>query len=399
MAKKDKNKNKEQKEIKEAAETVETVEAIENTEAAEITQNAEDVNTTETLEPSETIEIVESKEIFVYAQTACAKENGSNCLSFHPVAFELLNSAQDLASKFPEKLKVSAIVATEDTVESCPFQSLYENGADKIYHIKSGKMTDYMGIAEGITELCKLKDPEIFLIGATVLGRSIAPLIASKLNTGLTADCTKLEITTFKDEKKLASTRPTFGGQLMATILCKNKPQMATVRPSVLLKREDVYKTEGEFEEFIPNFENYKECIKILAKEINKNKLSSELENASIIVAGGKGLKNEENFNKLRKFANLIGAALAGSRGAVDMGLIDKEHQIGQTGKTVAPKIYIAFGISGAIHHLTGINNAGKIISINNDENAPIVENSDIAIIDDASKVLDELLEELEKEH
>ncbi len=350
-------------------------------------------NKKEQKEINETKEEKEIKEIFVLTQTI--QTNGE--LKFHNVSYELLNAAQDLASKFSEKQKVSAVVASNEDFGSIK-NSLYENGADKIYHIKNEKMTDYMEIAKGIEELCKLKNPEIFLFPATNIGRSIAPLIASALNTGLTADCTKLEITTFKDEKKLASTRPTFGGQLMATILCKNKPQMATVRPSVLQKRTDIYKNDGEFEEFIPNFENYESRVKILAREINKNKFSSELENASIIVAGGKGLKNEENFNKLRKFAKLTGAAYAGSRGAVDAGFIDKDHQIGQTGKTVAPKVYIAFGISGAIHHLTGINNAQKIIAINTDENAPIIENSDIAIIDDASKVLDELLEELEKE-
>lgn len=344
-------------------------------------------------EQKEIKETREEKEIFVLAQTVKECEE----LKFHNVAYELLAAAQDLASKFPDKLKVSAIVASNEDFSSIK-NSLYENGADKIYHIKNEKMTDYMEIAKATEELCRLKNPEIFLVPATNLGRSIAPLIASALNTGLTADCTKLEITTFKDEKKLASTRPTFGGQLMATILCKNKPQMATVRPSVLQKRTDTYKNEGEFEEFIPNFENYESRVKILAREINKNKFSSELENASIIVAGGKGLKNEENFTKLRKFANLIGAAYAGSRGTVDAGFIDKDHQIGQTGKTVAPKVYVAFGISGAIHHLTGINNAQKIIAVNTDENAPIIENSDIAIIEDASKVLDELLEELLKE-
>ncbi len=341
-------------------------------------------------------DIKETKEIFVFAQTV-NDINDNETLKFHPVTYELLNAAQDLASKFPDKLKVSALVCINEDFNNIK-NSLYENGADKIYHIKNEKMISYMEIAKGITELCKLKNPEIFLYPATILGRSIAPLVSAALNTGLTADCTKLEITTFKDEKKLAATRPTFGGQLMATILCKNLPQMATVRPCVLEKRKDIYKSEGEFEEFIPDFENYENCIKIISKEINKNKLSSELENARIIVAGGKGLKNEENFNKLRKFANLTGAALAGSRGAVDSGFIDKEYQIGQTGKTVAPKIYIAFGISGAIHHLAGIGNAEKIIAVNNDENAPIIENSDIAIIDDASKVLDELLEELEKE-
>ncbi len=334
------------------------------------------------------------KEIFVFAETL---KNGEGALKFHQVVFELLAKAQDLAEKYEGKLKVAAIVCLNEDFNDIK-NSLYENGADKIYNVKNEKITDYIGVSKGITELCKDKKPEIFLIGATNLGRSIAPLIATSLETGLTADCTKLEITNYKDGKKLASTRPTFGGQLMATILCKNLPQMATVRPSVLPKRDDIYKKDGKFEEFIPKLEDYNECITTISKEINKNKLNSELENAQIIVAGGKGLKTEENFNKLRKFANKIGATLAGSRGAVDMGLIGKECQIGQTGKTVAPKIYIAFGISGAIHHLTGINNAEKIIAVNTDENAPIIENSDVAIIDDAAKVLDELLEELEKE-
>ena len=182
----------------------------------------------------------------------------------------------------------------------------------------------------------------------------------------------------------------------MATILCKKLPQMATVRPSVLQKSEEIYKEEGEFEEFLPEQDDFEEQIRLLGSEINKNKLSSELENAQIIVAGGKGLKTEENFEKLKKFAKLIGAAAAGSRGAVDMGLIEKEYQIGQTGKTVSPRVYMAFGISGAIHHITGIENSKKIIAINTDENAPIFQNADVKIVQDAGKILDGLIEELE---
>ena len=225
----------------------------------------------------------DTKEIFVFAETIEVDENGEETLKFHPVVYELLAKAQDLAEKYTEKLKVAAIVCLNKDFNNIK-NYLYENGADKIYHIKNDKITDYIGISKGITELCKEKKPEIFFIGATNLGRSIAPLISTALETGLTADCTKLEITNYKDEKKLASTRPTFGGQLMATILCKNLPQMATVRPSVLQKMENIYKKEGKFEEFIPKLENYKECIKIISKEINKNKLNSELENAQIIV-------------------------------------------------------------------------------------------------------------------
>lgn len=183
----------------------------------------------------------------------------------------------------------------------------------------------------------------------------------------------------------------------MATILCKTLPQMATVRPGVLKPRAEEYKQEGEFEEFSPNLEDFNDPITILGAEINKNKFSNELENAQIVVAGGKGLKTEENFNKLKKFAKLIGATVAGSRGAVDMGLIEKEHQVGQTGKTIAPKIYMAFGISGAIHHIAGISSAKKVIAINNDKNAPIFKNSDVGIVSDAAIVLDELIKELEE--
>ena len=337
-----------------------------------------------------------SGEIFVYAETI-KKEDKT---AFHPVAAELLAAARKLSDDLCGKLKVSALFFSNENIDDIKdelFKELYQNGADKIYHIKNENIKSHIGIARAFTELCKLKNPEIFLIGATIEGRSIAPLISSSLDTGLTADCTKLEITNYKNEKKLAATRPTFGGQLMATILCKKLPQMATVRPSVLQKREKIYKEEGEFEEFVPVLEGFIEPIRILGTELNKHKLSSELENAQIVVAGGKGLKTEENFEKLKKLAKLTGAAVAGSRGAVDMGLIDKEYQIGQTGKTVSPKVYVAFGISGAIHHLVGIENEKTIIAINTDEDAPIFKNADVKIVQDAVKVLDELIEELEK--
>ncbi len=336
------------------------------------------------------------KEIFVYSEIV---EN-KGVKEFHPVAFELLSAARNLAKEYGEETKVSAIICTDENLENMDFlkTELYKGGADKLYFIKDEKIKSHIGKARTITELCKLKNPEIFLIGATVEGRSMAPLISSALDTGLTADCTKLEITDFKDEKRLAATRPTFGGQLMATILCKKLPQMATVRPSVLKKNEEIYKNEGEFEEFMPNMADFTDPIKLLGCEAIKNKLSSELENAQIIVAGGKGLKSEENFEKLKTFARLIGATAAGSRGAVDMGLIEKEYQIGQTGKTVSPKVYIAFGISGAIHHIAGIENSKKIIAINTDENAPIFQNADVKIVKDASCVLDELIKELETE-
>jgi len=331
-------------------------------------------------------------EIFVY----CEIIENEDVKEFHPIVYELLSKAKGLAKEYARDMKVSAVICTNEDIESIK-TSLYKGGADKIYLIKNDKIKSHIGKARALSKLCKQKNPEIFLTGATIEGRSIAPLVSSALDTGLTADCTKLEITNFKDEKKLAATRPTFGGQLMATILCKKLPQMATVRPGVFQKEENVYKEEGEFEEFTPDMEDFFEPIRLLGSETVKNKLSSELENAQIIVAGGRGLKTEENFEKLKKFAKLIGASFAGSRKAVDMGLIEKEYQVGQTGKTVAPKVYIAFGISGAIHHIAGIENSKKIIAINTDENAPIFQNADVKIVKDASDVLDELIKELEE--
>lgn len=342
--------------------------------------------------PIECPAVCPAGEIFVYAQRISDNEKKV----FHPVVMELLGAARKLSDTLHQDTKVSAIVVDNENIDNT--KELYISGADKVYQIKHDKIQSHIGIAKAISELCRAKNPQIFLIGATIEGRSIAPLISSELDTGLTADCTKLEIADYKDEKKLAATRPTFGGQLMATIFCKRLPQMATVRPSVLQKMENTYREEGEFEEFTPDLENFNECIKVLGCEINANKLSSELENAQIIVAGGKGLKSEENFDKLKKLAKLLGAAYAGSRGAVDMGLIEKEYQIGQTGKTVAPKVYIAFGISGAIHHMIGINSADKIIAINTDENAPIFENADVKITEDAVKIMDDLIAELERE-
>lgn len=351
-------------------------------------------NNTTNIENNTKVENATSKEIFVFGQTI-KHDNGT---ILHSVTLELLNAAQELSKHYDKKLKVSSVLCSTENIDNFDEikKTLYQKGADKVYIIKNEKIKNHIGIAKAISELCENKKPEIFLIGATTLGRTIAPLISSKLDTGLTADCTKLEITNFKDEKKLVASRPTFGGQLMASILCKKTPQMATVRPSVLKKTDEIYKNDGEFEEFYPNFEDFNDPITILNREKNNNKFSSSLENAQIIVAGGKGLKTEENFEKLKRFANLMGAAYAGSRGAVDMGLIDKEYQIGQTGKTVAPRVYIAFGISGAIHHIVGINNAKKIIAVNNDEHAPIFENADVAIVEDATRVLDELIEELE---
>ncbi|MBE7706904.1 MAG: electron transfer flavoprotein subunit alpha/FixB family protein [Cyanobacteria bacterium SIG30] len=323
-----------------------------------------------------------NNEIFVYIEKINNK--------VRDVSLELLNNARNLNGK------VCAILCSEK--EENDFQILYENGADKVYNLIDKKLNIYNSLyfSDAIIKLVKEKEPKIILVGATKIGRDLAPKISSSLNTGLTADCTKLEIVNYKDEEKLASTRPTFGGSLMATILCKNYPQMATVRENVIKKADKIYKENGELENFYPNIEKESK-IQIIEfiEDVKKN--TDNLANAQIVLAGGLGLKNKENFEKLEKIASLFGTncAVGATRGAVDKGYASKDKQIGQTGKTIAPKIYVAFGISGAIQHMVGIENSDYIIAINNDENAQIFENCDLKIVEDAQTVIDSLLDNM----
>jgi electron transfer flavoprotein alpha subunit len=243
-----------------------------------------------------------------------------------------------------------------------------------------------------ISEAVKKYDPQIVLYGATHIGRDLAPRVARRLETGLTADCTGLDIT---DNNELLQTRPAFGGNLMAEILCKNMPQMSTVRPGVMKisdqdkeKAGDVIKLDTVLDEkdFMTKI---KESIKSTKKVIN-------LEEAEIVVAGGRGLGDKENFNKLiPKLAEVLKAEIGASRAAVDAGWVDKPHQVGQTGKTVRPRVYIACGISGAIKHRAGMQNSDLIIAINKDASAPIFKVADYGFVADVNEFIEALLEEL----
>lgn len=333
-----------------------------------------------------------NKKIFVL----CEYKKNQNV--FYDVSFELLSAANSLSKQAKEEFnldyEVYAIVL--DSGIDADFCQLSKYGAQKIIYLKNEKFSHYdcCYYSSALVELFWEQKPDIVLFGATNIGRELAPLVTSKLQTGLTADCTALSLVENKGEIKLAATRPTFGGVLMATILCKNSPQCATVREGVFKKVEFNYDTitiEVAFKEDI-----FKSSPLKLLEFIPSYAPAGGFENAKIILCGGKGLKSRENFEKLEKLAKLTGCAVAASRGAVDKGFAPQEIQVGQTGKTVAPQVYVAFGVSGAIHHISGMSASKTVVAVNNDPNAPIFENCDYKIVADAVEIIDKLLEKFD---
>ena len=308
------------------------------------------------------------------------------------VVSELASEAQKLSQKLNGET-VSAVLLTDGSNIENIKESLKNSGFDKAFILKNDKFKDYSTdiYSKVILDLIREEKPSIMLFGATTQGRDLAPVIASALNTGLTADCTKLDI---NEKGQLAATRPTFGGNLMATILCKNYPQMATVRPKVL-QIENVQIKDTEFIEKNIELDNTTSRTKIVEFIKTVQETGITLNDADVIVAGGKGVKNEIGFNKLKELANMLNGVVGATRGAVDMGLADSSMQVGQTGKTVCPKLYIAVGISGAIQHQVGMCGSKKIIAINSDENAPIFNIADVGIVGDLNVIIPELINEL----
>lgn len=308
----------------------------------------------------------------------------------HSVFFELLSKAKELCAKL-DNCSISAVIFTSHGKIDLYKESFKNMGVDKVYFFEDEAFKNYSTeyYSKLVVDLIGVIKPEIVLIGATNQGRDLAPRIASALGTGLTADCIDLDI---NESKKLAATRPTFGGQLMATILCKNYPQMATVRPGVFRVNQDLKPVETEFISCPANISYLKSHIEIIDFKKNMDSLPNDLDSSDIIVAGGRGLKNEKGFKLLKEFADCIGGTVAATRTAVEMGLAKPSVQIGQTGKTVHPKIYIACGISGAVQHTVGMSDSDYIIAINNDENAPIFEIADTGIVGDVFEILPEYI-------
>ncbi len=309
----------------------------------------------------------------------------------HTVFFELLDKAKELSKKLGG-------VSVDAVLFSCPgivenFRESFQNmGVNKVFYFEDEKFSEYSTeyYSKLLVDLVGVTKPEILLIGATNQGRDLAPRVAAALKTGLTADCVELDI---NEKGQLAATRPTFGGQLMATILCKNYPQMATVRPNVFKVHSVDDCVETELISCPVNISHIRSRVKILEFQKTIETLINDLDSAEIIVAGGKGMKNEKGFELLKTFADKIGATIAATRGAVEMGLAPASVQIGQTGKTVHPKIYIACAISGAIQHTVGMTGSEHIIAINTDENAPIFDIADTGIVGDVFEILPKLCE------
>ena len=329
----------------------------------------------------------EYKGVFIFAQQV------DNEIS--NIAYELLGKGKDLAADLGTE--VTAVLVGSD-VKSLA-DKLAEYGADKVIVIDDPELKEYRtepythALASVINEF----KPDIFLIGATAIGRDLGPRVCARVHTGLTADCTSLDIGDFplvaipgKEQKhnQLLMTRPAFGGNTIATIACPDfRPQMATVRPGVMQKKEKVKGAKAEVIEFNPGFvpnDQYVEILEIV-KEVSD---TVDIQDAKILVSGGRGVGSPENFKILEDLAAAIGGEVSCSRAVVDSGWKPKELQVGQTGKTVRPHVYFAIGISGAIQHVAGMEESDIIIAINKDETAPIFDVADYGVVGDLNKIV-----------
>ncbi|HBF2644989.1 TPA: electron transfer flavoprotein subunit alpha/FixB family protein [Clostridioides difficile] len=311
----------------------------------------------------------------------------------NPVTIELIGEGRKLADQLGKEL---AVVIAGYEVEK-EVKELLHYSVDKVYYINDPLLKDFTtdGYAISIANLIERKKPEVVLVGATSIGRDIAPRIAGKVGTGLTADCTKLEIDS--TDNKLLQTRPAFGGNLMATIVCpKNRPQMSTVRPGVMAKAVRNESETGILEVVIPELTE-KMIRTRLVEILPQEKKSVNLTDARIIVSGGRGLKRAEGFELIKELADKLGAEIGASRAAVDSGWIEHSHQVGQTGTTVRPELYIACGISGAIQHLAGMSDSKYIVAINKDAKAPIFSICDYGIVGDLYEIIPEMIESLNR--
>ena len=336
----------------------------------------------------------EYKGVFVFAQQVDNELSG--------IALELVGKGKDLAKDLGTE--VTAVLVGSNVKNLA--DELAEYGADKVILVDDKELKEYRTepYAHAIASVIKEFKPEIFLVGATAIGRDLGPRVSARIHTGLTADCTQLDIGDFpinpvpgKETKhnQLLMTRPAFGGNTIATIACPDfRPQMATVRPGVMQKASRVAGAKAEIIEFNPGFtpdNKYVEILKVI-KAVND---IEDIMDAKILVSGGRGVGSPENFKILEDLASAIGGTVSCSRAVVDSGWKPKDLQVGQTGKTVRPNVYFAIGISGAIQHVAGMEESDIIIAINKDDSAPIFDVADYGIVGDLNKIVPMLTEQI----
>lgn len=309
------------------------------------------------------------------------------------VAFELLGKARELADALGEKV-VAVVLGNKLTDQA---NECIRYGADEVICVDAPELKEYTTepYAQALNAVIMDKKPSIVLFGATTIGRDLAPRLSARVATGLTADCTALDIS---PERDLLMTRPAFGGNLMATIVCKDhRPQMSTVRPGVMKMSKPDDSRKGTIEDFKVEFKPEK--FRVRVKEIVKEKKNLvDITEAKILVSGGRGVGTKGGFDKLNALADTLNAEVSSSRAMVDAGVMPHNRQVGQTGKTVRPDLYLALGISGAIQHLAGMEESELIIAVNKDKYAPIFSVADLGIVGDLHKIVPLLNERLKKE-
>lgn len=310
-----------------------------------------------------------------------------------PVAIELLGIGRKLADDRNGEL--TAVLLGHMTGDSVDL--LIGHGADKVYRVDNPALELFSDeIYEKIvSDLIVAHKPEVVLAGATAIGRSFIPGVATRVNAGLTADCTRLEIR--EDDGILLQTRPAFGGNIMATIVCPDtRPQMATVRPKVMKELPFNEKRSGEIIDIVPTPRQLTSRIQVI-ESVSEHQSKVNIQESDILVSGGRGLENEEGFALIAKLAEALGAKVSASRAVVDAGWIPYPHQVGQTGKTVAPKLYVACGISGAIQHVAGMQSSETIVAINRDPDAPIFNVADFGVVGDLYEIIPKLIDKIEE--
>ena len=336
------------------------------------------------------------KGVFVFAQQV------DNVIS--NIAYELIGKGKELAKDLG--VEVTAVLVGSD-VKGLADQ-LAEYGADKVIVVDDPELKEYRTepYTHAIASVIKEFKPEIFLIGATAIGRDLGPRVCARIHTGLTADCTKLDIGDFPmkpvpgretKHNQLLMTRPAFGGNTIATIACPDfRPQMATVRPGVMQKAPKEAGKKAVVTEFNPGFTKNNKYVDIL-EVVKAVSNTVDIMDAKILVSGGRGVGSPENFKILDDLAEAIGGTVSCSRAVVDAGWKPKDLQVGQTGKTVRPNVYFAIGISGAIQHLAGMEESDIIVAINKDESAPIFDVADYGVVGDLNKIVPMLTEKIKE--